>query len=127
MCLEEPGAAFPAALAVAEAVIDHVDVLSVLVGRKVQNWNEFPGKVNKSFVQNQEFQLQHYDAENPGKTTKKLMKVTHGELLELILGDDDGELDDEILPEEEEELLDGDGNEEVEEAPPTAVAASLPP
>ena len=124
--LEEPNVAFPAAVAAAEAVIDHVDELSNLVGRKVENWNGFPGKVDEFFARNQEFQLRHCDAENPGKRAKKLMKVTHQELLDLLIGDDDGVFDDEVIPEEEEVLL-----EETEEAEApaaaSAIAASLPP
>ena len=95
--LEEPNVAFPAAVAAAEAVIDHVDELSNLVGRKVENWNGFPGKVDKFFVRNQEFQVRYYDAENPGKRAKKLMKVTHQELLDLLIEDDDGVFDDEVI------------------------------
>ena len=105
-------------MAAAEAVIDHVDELSNLVGRKVHDWNGFPGKADKFFVRNQEFQLRHCDAENPGKRAKKLMKVTHQELLELLIEDDDGAFDDEIIPEDEEILLRKD-NEDKADAPMT--------
>ena len=99
--LVEPPSVFPAGMVAAQDIIDHVDELSNLVGRKVEAWNGWPGKVDKFFVRTQQFQIRYYDPENEHKRAKKLSKVSHSDLLELLL-DDESIDEDEVLPEEEE-------------------------
>ena len=57
--------------------------------------------MDKFFVRNQQFQIRYYDPENEHKRAKKLSKVSHSDLLELLL-DDDSIDEDEVLPEEAE-------------------------
>ena len=57
--------------------------------------------MDKFFVRSQQFQIRHCDPENEHKRAKKLSKVSHSDLLELLL-DDESIDEDEVLPEEEE-------------------------
>ena len=119
--LVEPSVVFPASavVAAADAASNAIEELSNLVGRNVEPWKEWPGKVVKFFPRSHEFQVRFFDPENPEKRAKKTTKVSHEALQGMLLPLTEEELlddEDEVLEEEEEAIEEegksGDGGED---------------
>ena len=120
--LKEPEIACPADhVQAANAVLDQIEGYVALVGRKVKPLNGCPGSVAKYFGRASMFQVRYMHPANPKGRAKMLKRVTHEELMEIILPDtgeeDDNddeveESDEEVEEEEEEEEEDLEGTDD---------------
>ena len=110
--MREPEVACPADhVQAANAVLDQVEDYVALVGRKVKPLGRWPGSVAKFLGRANVFQVRYVDPTNPRGRARKLKRVTHEELMEIILPDTEEEEDNDDLLEESEE----EEEEELEE------------